>query len=175
MLEGLVTDQARLVAATPELLEAELASVADLEFLLAAAVSRDWPPAGWDRTTISWLRHRLREHPDELGWWASYLVSLDEVVVGTVGLKGKPRDGEVEIGYGLVPSAFGMGYATTVVRAIVDEARRRPDIGRIVARVDPAAPAAVAVVHRAGFEVDATGQRTGDRAGEERYVIAVDD
>jgi [ribosomal protein S5]-alanine N-acetyltransferase len=83
------------------------------------------------------------------------------VIVGTVGCKGPPRDGEVEVGYGLVPSAFGMGYATTAVRAIVDAAARRDDIDRVVAHTQAGAEASIAVLERAGFEPDGPGNEPG--------------
>jgi RimJ/RimL family protein N-acetyltransferase len=167
LLEGLVTDHARLVVATPRLLDAELTSFADLAFELGAPLSGDWPPQGWDRMTITWLRQRLLEHPEEHGWWTAYLVSLDDVVVGTVGLKGPPRDGEVQLGYGLVPSVFGMGYAMLAVETIVEAARGRGDIERVVAHTDETgSEASIAVLDRTGFERDdAVGQ-----AGTLRFV-----
>lgn len=44
----------------------------------------------------------------------------DGVAVGGIGFKGRPEGGAVEIGYGLVPSARGQGYATEALRALLE-------------------------------------------------------
>ncbi|MFJ9519653.1 GNAT family N-acetyltransferase [Kitasatospora sp. NPDC101801] len=50
----------------------------------------------------------------------------DGVVVGGLGFHGAPdRTGTVTIGYGLVPSVRGQGYATEAVRALLALARSR--------------------------------------------------
>ncbi|MEO6898606.1 MAG: GNAT family N-acetyltransferase [Mycobacteriaceae bacterium] len=43
---------------------------------------------------------------------------------GCVGFKGQPVEGAVEIGYGLVESARGHGYAAEAVEQLVEIARR---------------------------------------------------
>ncbi|MEQ7123097.1 GNAT family N-acetyltransferase [Actinopolymorpha sp. B11F2] len=43
----------------------------------------------------------------------------DGLAIGGVGFKGPPNGGVAEIGYGLVPSARGHGYATEAVAALV--------------------------------------------------------
>ena len=43
----------------------------------------------------------------------------DGVAIGGVGFKGPPYGGVVEIGYGLVPSARGHGYATEALATLV--------------------------------------------------------
>jgi RimJ/RimL family protein N-acetyltransferase len=169
MLDGLQASQVRLVAATADLLDAELRSPDDLGFALAAPVPRDWPPETWDRDVVRWLRDHLRQHPEEAGWWAVYLVSHDGVVIGTAGLKGRPRDGEVEVGYSLVPSAFGMGYATDAVRAIVAACRDRSDVQRVVAHTLVDGTASIAVLERVGFVDAGAGAEPGTR----RFVLDV--
>jgi RimJ/RimL family protein N-acetyltransferase len=161
VLDGLQGSQVRLVAATPELLAADLRAPDELAFALAAPVPRDWPPETWDADAVGWLHEHLRAHPDELGWWAAYLVSYDGVVVGTAGLKGPPRDGEVEVGYALVRSAVGMGYATDAVTAIVAACRRRRDVDRVVAHTLRDGRESIAVLERAGFAPDGDGPEPG--------------
>jgi len=39
--------------------------------------------------------------------------------IGGIGFKGQPDNGSVEIGYGLVPSARGHGYAAEAAQALV--------------------------------------------------------
>lgn len=57
-------------------------------------------------------------------WYGPWLVLVDDVAVGALGCKGPPREGVVEVGYGLVPSARGRGVATralTALLALLDE------------------------------------------------------
>ena len=44
----------------------------------------------------------------------------DGHAVGGVGFKGGPRDGVVEVGYGLAPSARGNGYAAEALIAVLE-------------------------------------------------------
>ena len=55
----------------------------------------------------------------------------DDVVVGEIG-GGVVAPGVVEIGYAVVTSCWGRGYATEAVRALVQRAREVADIGRVV-------------------------------------------
>jgi RimJ/RimL family protein N-acetyltransferase len=86
-------------------------------------------------------------------------------VVGGIGLKGPPTDGQVELGYGIAESRRGRGYATEAVRAMADLAADLPGVRQVVAGVDPTNAASVRVLEKAGFVVEF---RNGD---ELRYVL----
>jgi hypothetical protein len=64
-------------------------------------------------------------------------VVQDGWTVGLLGFKGRPVDGVVEVGYGIVPSARGRGVATAAVRVLlglvtpdVVAYRKRQPVGR---------------------------------------------
>jgi RimJ/RimL family protein N-acetyltransferase len=81
-----------------------------------------------------------------------FLHRLDNgVVVGEIG-GGFVEPGVVEIGYAIVPSCWGRGYATEAVRAVVALAREAPHIGRIVAHNPVDRPASGRVLQKAGFQ-----------------------
>ena len=48
-----------------------------------------------------------------------YQLRVDGRAVGGIGFFGPPQDGEVEIGYGLAPSARGHAYAAEALRAML--------------------------------------------------------
>lgn len=50
----------------------------------------------------------------------TFLIVSDGVVVGDCGWFGPPTDGEVEIGYGLAPSARGQGWGSQAVALLLD-------------------------------------------------------
>ena len=145
-----------LVAWTEELLD-------DLR-PLGADVPEGWPDeelqglldlyAGW-----------LRDHPGVLGYGPWIAVDRDErVVVGSAGFVGRPRDGEVELGFGTVPEARGRGYATEAAAGLVEWALEQPGVERVVARCDPANAPSIRVLEKLGFE------RVGRESGLLRWV-----
>ena len=79
------------------------------------------------------------------------------LVVGGTGLKGPPTEGRVEIGYGIVESRRGRGYASEAVRALAAMAFTLPGVTTLVAGVDPANRASVRVLEKTGFTCEAHG------------------
>src|SRR3954471_17293461 len=73
------------------------------------------------------------------------------LVVGGIGLVGPPEDGRIEMGYGILGSRRGRGYATEAARALVQVALALPGVDEVVAGVDPANPASVRVLQKAGL------------------------
>jgi RimJ/RimL family protein N-acetyltransferase len=78
--------------------------------------------------------------------------SDDDVVVGEIG-GGFVSADTVEIGYAVVRSCWGRGYATDAVRALVELAREIPDVKRIVAASPLDRPASGRVLEKSGFAV----------------------
>jgi RimJ/RimL family protein N-acetyltransferase len=74
----------------------------------------------------------------------------DDVVVGEIG-GGFTEPGLVEIGYAIVPSCWGCGYATAAVRALVARARGLPEVERMAAHTPLDRPASGRVLEKAGF------------------------
>jgi RimJ/RimL family protein N-acetyltransferase len=89
----------------------------------------------------------------------------DGLAVGDAGFHGPPLDGEVEIGYALVPAARGNGLAAEATGLLVAWAREQPGVRRVAARVDPANGPSKRLLERLGFVAD------GDRGGLDRYVL----
>lgn len=74
----------------------------------------------------------------------------DDVVVGEIG-GGFIAPGVVEIGYAVVTSCWGLGYATEAVRALVERARALPDVERIIGHTPLDRPASGRVLEKTGF------------------------
>lgn len=72
-------------------------------------------------------------------------------VIGGVGFFGPPRAGQVEIGYGIVPSRRGCGYATEAVRALLALAFQDRSVDEVVATTDFDNLASRRVLEKAGF------------------------
>lgn len=72
-------------------------------------------------------------------------------VVGAIGFFGPPDDGALEIGYGIVVSRRGRGYATEAVRAMLTNAFSSEEVAVVRAGVDLDNPASIAVLERNGL------------------------
>lgn len=77
----------------------------------------------------------LKEDSTLLGWGVWFVINQENnTVIGDIGFKGKPNsENIVEIGYGIVPSAQGKGYATEAVQKLIDWAFSNKSINKIVA------------------------------------------
>ena len=72
-------------------------------------------------------------------------------VIGGIGFFGPPREGALEIGYGIVASRRGLGYATEAVGAMVTDAFSRDGVDVVRADVDLDNPASIVVLERNGL------------------------
>jgi len=90
------------------------------------------------------------------GWMGPYghrqIVERESgLVIGGVGLFWPPADDRVEIGYGIVPSRQGRGYATEAVIALTEFALAHPAVRAVFADVERPNPASIRVLTKAGF------------------------
>ncbi|MET0866383.1 MAG: GNAT family N-acetyltransferase, partial [Nakamurella sp.] len=76
--------------------------------------------------------------------------TADQVVVGEIGGTLIDRS-TLEIGYAVVRSAQGRGYATSAVRRLIELARAHPSIDRLIARTPLDRPASERVLEKSGF------------------------
>ena len=83
--------------------------------------------------------------------WCSFQVVWHGTVVGGVGAKSPPRDGVVEIGYGLAPSARGRGIAARAVALLMSSMRAEVPTLVVEAQIDQANRASIALVTQLGF------------------------
>jgi RimJ/RimL family protein N-acetyltransferase len=85
--------------------------------------------------------------------FGTYRVDLDSVAVGTIGFFGPPDDdGQVMLGYGLVPAARGHGYATEAVGRLVELCRSHQGVRAMFADTDTDNLASQRVLTKNGFE-----------------------
>jgi RimJ/RimL family protein N-acetyltransferase len=99
----------------------------------------------------------------------------DGAVIGEIGSsRPLPSAREVHVGYSVVESCWGTGYATEALRALLDVLRARSDVDRIVAETLVDHTASRRVMEKAGMLE--CGRRPGDEDGEpvELVVYAFD-
>ena len=163
----MTTSRLELVPATLTLIEAELNSNSRLASALGAHVPDDWPPGEYDRPAIEYFRAKLSANPEHVGWYGWYAIlrptdSEPATLVGAGGYFGPPVSNDVvEIGYSVVHSFKGRGYATELVRALVEYAFATGRVKRIVAHTTPENIGSVKVLEKSGFRFVGSGKDPG--------------
>jgi RimJ/RimL family protein N-acetyltransferase len=110
---------------------------------LGVRVPEDWPPPLNDAQSMNWFLRFLLENPDGVGWATWYFVLRtqdpgERTAIGNGGFKGKPtRDGTVEVGYSVMESFQGRGYATEAVGGLLKWAFDHPQVNRVIAETYP--------------------------------------
>lgn len=158
------TSRLKLVPATVAHARAENGDRAEFARLLHATVPDNWPPESTADALPLFLEW-LEAAPDSVGWFGWYALALGDgadqpVLVGGGGFLGPPQNGEVGIGYSVLPQFQGNGYASEMAGALVRWARQQA-VMRIVAETEWANPASVRVLTRLGFAEIGPGSEAG--------------
>jgi RimJ/RimL family protein N-acetyltransferase len=110
-------------------------------------------PEGWPEFPEAFEPPALPNVEPSL-WPGYFMVSLsDDAVVGNGGFAGKPRDGEVEIGYEVAPEFRGCGFATAAVSELLTIAFAHPEIEAVIAHTLAFTNASNAVLSKSGFKL----------------------
>jgi len=152
------TERLELIAATLEHINAELNDINLFASMLNAEVSPEWPPGEYDKNAQEYFRDLLLKGGDDLaGWLGWYAIKPSDenkaaVLIGAGGYFGPPSEtGELEIGYSVIPSYQNKGYATEIVKALVDIAANDSRVKRISARTTDSNKASCKVLAKNGF------------------------
>lgn len=165
---AIVTSRLSLELLKPDTLRALLAH--DLE-RASESQGLALPPAfvaedGSDDSFLAFHLAQVRDHPEVRAWCVRAMVRrADGAVVGNCGFHGPPRAvGRAEIGYTVIPSARGEGFATEAARALVRWAFSQGE-PRVFASVASTNAPSLAVVSKVGFVQ--SGSRVDEQGGEE--------
>lgn len=124
---------------------------------LAAAGRRLGRPVPPDFADGQWIWQHfaaLTRTEPQLAWWRTqYLVIDTGAIVGHVRLQ-SPADREAQLGWHVDATRRGRGIATGAALQLVDLARARPEIDRLVALIAPENLPSMRVAEKAGFRPD---------------------
>ncbi|MCD4846876.1 MAG: GNAT family N-acetyltransferase [Candidatus Aegiribacteria sp.] len=154
----LSTNRLELIAATLDHVCAELEAPERLASLLNAQVEPGWPPGEYDRDAQEFFRDRLKEGGVAvIGWYGWYAVRCGSpyqpsVLVGAGGYFGPPsEEGEVEIGFSVMPAWQGLGYATEIAETLIENAFTDIQVQKVIAHTTPVNLASCKVLEKCGF------------------------
>jgi [ribosomal protein S5]-alanine N-acetyltransferase len=172
-MNRIASERLELVSMSPGFIDAVLEGRRDeAESLAGIALPDGWPDAH-DRRFLAFRLRQLREQP-ELEPWFVYGVVLPEdgrPMIGHAGFHGPPgvnavkADDAVEVGYSIFEPYRRRGYATEVVRALIEWAAREHAIARFIASISPDNAPSLALVRRLGFRE--VGAHWDEEDGEE--------
>ena len=157
------TDRLVLIPSSPDLIREALVSDGSLARALDAALPADWPPEFYDADSLTYALDRLASAPEYEGWSTYFFLRRDgRVLLGNGGYYAPPsEDGEVEVGYSVVPTMQGRGYATEATRGLIDRAFAVPRVERVIATALPDRVPSIRVVEKLGFERSAGSPEPG--------------
>src|SRR5437879_4214329 len=167
------SERLELVSISPDFIDALFAERRrDVEETAALKLPDGWPDAH-DRGFLNFRLRQMRERP-EIQEWFVYAVVLPEgerPMIGHAGFHGPPgvnavkAADAVEVGYSVFEPYRRRGYATEVVRALIDWASAEHGIRHFVASISPENEPSLALVRRLGFRH--TGQHWTEEDGQE--------
>lgn len=112
-----------------------------------------------------WIAQREAQ-PDRDHWNGIIIDRTELVAVGGIGFKDLPdQSGTAELGYNVIPSYQGRGYATEMVQASVTWALGQPTVRRVTAECLEDNAASIRVLEKAGFA------QIGRRMNDERLLL----
>ena len=159
------TERLNLVAATPAMLKAELSDRAHLSELLAADIPAGWPPDLLDEGAVQYTLDKVRQGPEQEGWWMWFVMLTAEhqhTLIGSAGYKGPPDErSAVEVGYGILPEFQCHGYATEATKALISRSNARDDVSIVAAETLPELKPSIKVMNKCGMSFVGPGAETG--------------
>jgi ribosomal-protein-alanine N-acetyltransferase len=172
-MDSIRSERLELVSISPDFIDALLAERRrEAEDAATLKLPDGWPDAH-DRGFLRFRLRQMRERP-EIQEWFVYAVVLPEgerPMIGHAGFHGPPgvnavkASDAVEVGYSVFEPYRRRGYATEVVRALIDWASREHGIRRFIASISPENEASLALVRRLGFR--GIGRHWDEEDGEE--------
>jgi [ribosomal protein S5]-alanine N-acetyltransferase len=153
------TERLELLALTPELAADALRDKTAAAKRINADIPPGWPPSDLLDFLPYYVRD-LKRDSSLVGWGIWVIVhNIGRVVIGDIGFKGKPENGTIEIGYGILPAYQQQGYATEASRALIAWAWMQPDVERVTAACLDTNAASRRVLEKIGM------RRTGKSGG----------
>jgi len=164
ILRVLESRRMTLVAATKDLVLADLGGAEVFAEAIGADVPENWPPELYESTAMRVALAQLQDSAEH-GWSLWYLLSKKHDpprVMGICGFKGKPDEaGSVEIGYSVLKQYQVQGYATEAVSRLVVWAFSHQNVSEVSAETLPHLRQSIRVMEKNGFSFSGSGSEQG--------------
>lgn len=128
----IITERLHLTPFSLELIQAAIRAPAEVGQILNATVAPGWPEADFAEI-LPMLADELTRAPDRASWTRFIMVAATRTIIGDIGFRTTATPDVIEIGYGLVPTKWGHGYATEAARGMITWAFAQTEIQAIMA------------------------------------------
>ncbi|WP_186577121.1 GNAT family N-acetyltransferase [Aquibacillus kalidii] len=146
------TNRLTIITFTVQMIEAALNGREELEKIVDYNVADEYPLDVY-KQFFPYKIDRFSNFPEENEWEGIIIHNEDNCIIGDMGFKGGPDEkGEMDIGYSIVPSYQGKGYATEMAIAMVEWGLRQPDVKKITASCSDHNTASIKVLTKAGLK-----------------------
>ncbi len=142
---------------TKELIETAMEGRRELAGKIGYHIAEGWPQRDFGEIFPFLLRQR-EENPETAYGSGLVIHRGDGALIGDAGFKGLPDGGEIEIGYSIVPSYQGHGYATEITKALTSWGLKQPGVERVAADCLKDNAASIKVLEKAGFVMVKEGE-----------------
>jgi RimJ/RimL family protein N-acetyltransferase len=166
--EDIVTSRLILIPFTRDSILIEQAAGGDYRRFgqtIDCNIHPEWPPIHWEPHVFEFFLKQFDEHSDQAGW--NRYVALPQpdstrTLIGALGAFSKDDPpGTCEIGYGILPSFEGQGFATEGTLALIDYLRRNTSTTSIIAHTFPSLSRSIRVMEKCGLVFDGDGEEAG--------------
>ncbi|AIY05645.1 acetyltransferase [Planococcus sp. PAMC 21323] len=145
------TERLSLVTFTVEMMQAAIINKSELSSVSSYQVADEYPSELY-KEIIPYKLKRYSVYPDEVEWEGIIIHKLDQTIIGDMGFrKTSEEKSQLELGYSIVPSYQGFGYATEMAQAMVKWGLKQKGITSIVASCDSSNIASMRVLQKAGL------------------------
>lgn len=127
------TKNLKLIRCDIDILETAIAGNDKLAEKLGMTIADNWNEFG--SAIFQFTIDKLSESEEESGWWIYFPIHRkDNRLIGGCGYKGKPTpEGTVEIGYEIAPAYRNRGYATELVKGLIENAFNDSRVKSVIA------------------------------------------
>jgi [ribosomal protein S5]-alanine N-acetyltransferase len=128
------TPRLGFIPMTAESLEAAARGEKELQFFLGIKVAEGLIEPIHKERVFPIRMEKLRRNPDCSKWYGFVVEREKNTVIGMMGYKTPPNDnGLIEIGYGIHSQFQGKGYASEMVKGLIEWAYQQEDVKGITA------------------------------------------
>ncbi|MDQ0229311.1 GNAT family N-acetyltransferase [Metabacillus malikii] len=147
-MPNIETENLRMITFTKEMMKAILDGKIER---LPYHAAEEWPLPVYLHM-FQYKIDRFTTYPYEEKWEGIIIHKNNKRIIGDMGFKGGPNnEGDLEIGYSIVPSYQGNGYATEMGRAMIEWGMRQEGVKRITATCDSDNLASKRVLEKLGL------------------------
>lgn len=163
--DEILTDRLALIPITHEAIQSEQSRDGQLTKLIQCRIPEEWPPPFWEANIFDFMLSQFERFPDQLGWPRYIAVRNPDgsrTLIGSIGAYSRTNPPlECEIGYSILPTFEGQGFATEATAAMIEFLRSDRRIESVIADALPSMTGSIRVLERCGLIAAGEGEQPG--------------